>query len=221
MNLKISLGKTIDNQKEVFIDLQKDNVHAIIFSGSTGSGKSTFHHEITKQIIKNNTPGQVSFIFMDFKQVEFSEYKNSDYLHHSIIYKPEEAVVVLKDLMRESEQRFKGIKSSDKAIIVHIEECDIVYFAPDLLEEVWKTIKEQSERNNIYVFFSSSKCSKDVFTANILNNSSLKGVFIPPQSDATEINKYTSLILGSPSDSPLEPWTRIFKLKSGKEIICR
>ena len=221
MNLKISLGKTLDSEKKVYIDLQKDNIHTIVFSGSTGSGKSTFHHEIAKQFIKNNTPKEVGFIFIDFKQVEFSEYKNSDYLCHSIIYKSEEAAVVLKDLIKESGLRFKGIKSSEKAIVVNIEESDIFYSFPTLLEEVWQTIKNQSERNNIYVLFSSSKCSKEVFTAKLLENSSLKGVFISEHSDDTEINKYTALIFGKSSKILPEPWTRIFQLKGGKEIVCR
>lgn len=221
MNLKISIGKTLSSEEEAFLDLQKDKVNTIVFSGSTGSGKSSFHHEITKQLIKNNTPEEVGFIFIDFKQVEFSEYKNSDYLYHSIIYKTEEAAEVLKDLIKESELRFKDLKSSEKAIVVNIEESDILYSFPTLLEEVWQNIKNQSERNNIYVLFSSSKCSKEVFTAKLLDNSTLKGVFISPNSDATEINKYASLILDYIPEMALEPWTRIFKLKSGKEIICR
>jgi Cdc6-like AAA superfamily ATPase len=218
MNLKISIGKALNSEKEVFLDLQKDNVHTIVFSGSTGSGKSTFHHEITKQLIKNNTPKEVGFVFIDFKQVEFSEYKNSDYLYHSIIYKPEEAAVVLKDLIHESELRFKGSKSSEKTIVVNIEESDILYSFPTLLEEVWQAIKEQSEKNNIYVLFSSSKCSNEVFTAKILDSSSLKGVFISPHSDAIEINKYTSLLFGKSSKILPEPWTRIFQLRDGEEI---
>ena len=221
MNLKISLGKALGSKKEVFIDLKRDNIHTIVFSGSTGSGKSTFHHEITKQIINNNTPKEVRFVFIDLKQVEFGRYKNSDYLYHSIIYKPEEAATVLKDLIKESELRFKGLKSSEKAIVVNIEESDIFYSFPKLLEEVWQTIKNHSEKNNIYVLFSSSKCSKEVFTAKLLDNSSLKAVFISKHSNATEINKYNSLILNYSSKILLKPFARIFQLKSGKEIVYR
>lgn len=195
MNLKVSLGKGFDSKKEVSIDLQKDNIHTVVISGSTGSGKSTFHHAITKQIMKNNTPKEVGFIFMDFKRVEFGEYKNSEYLYHSIIYDPKEAVVVLKDLIKESEARFKGVQGSEKAIIVHIEESDIVHFSPNLLEEVFKAIEEQLEGNNIYVFFSSSRVSDIVFTPRLLKYSALKGVFISKHLHTTEINKYVSMIL--------------------------
>lgn len=221
MNLKVSIGKTLDGKEEVFLDLKKDKVNTVVFSGATGSGKSSFHHSVTEEIIKNNTPEQVGFIFIDFKQVEFGKYKNSDYLYHSIIYKPEEAAVVLKDLIKESRLRFKGLKSSEKAIIVHIEESDILYSFPALLEEVWQTIEEQSERNNIYVLFSSSKCSSEVFTTKLLNYSRLKGVFISENSEATEINKYTALVLGNSPKTLPEPWSRLFRRKNEKAIVLR
>lgn len=225
MNLKVSIGKTIDDKKNVYLDLAKDNVHTIVFSGPTGSGKSTFHHSITKQIIENNTPKEVGFIFMDFKRVEFGEYKNSDYLYRPIIYEPREAVKVLKDLIHESEQRFKGVKSSEKAIVVHIEECDLVYFAPDSLVEAWKVIDEQSERNNIYMLFSSSRPSAEVFTPELLNHSNLKGVFIPGDDwykfYPGKVDAYASCMLGHPLKTLAKPWTRIFQLKSEREILCR
>ncbi|PIO01351.1 hypothetical protein COT60_00950 [Candidatus Pacearchaeota archaeon CG09_land_8_20_14_0_10_30_9] len=133
--------------------------------------------------------------------------------------------MVLKDLIYESEQRFKGIKNSKKAIVVHIEECDIVYYAPDLLVEVWKIIDEQSKRNNMYMLFSSSRPSADVFTPELLNHSNLKGWFIPGSDwykyyDG-EINAYASQLLGHLLKTLPKPWTRIFQLKSGKEIVCR
>ncbi len=225
MNLNISIGKALDSEEEIFLDFRKDNINTTVFSGPTGSGKSTFHHSITKQIIKNNTPKEVSFVFMDFKRVEYREYKDSAYLMHPIIYDPKEAKVVLKELIHESEQRYKGINDSQKAIVVHIEECDIVYFAPGLLGEVWKAIEEQSERNNMYMLFSSSKPSADVFTPELLNHSSLKGWFIPGNGwhkyYDNEINAYSSRVLGHLYEGIPEPWTRIFQLKDGKEIICR
>lgn len=226
MNLNISIGKTPNDNNEVFLDLAKDTIHTIVFSGMTGSGKSTFHHNVTKQIMKNNTTEEVGFIFMDFKVVEFGEYKKSSYLQHPIVYDPKEAVTILNDLINESEQRFKSIKDAKKAIIVHIEECDIVYAAPGLLERVWKTIDEQSEKNNIYVFFSSSKVSNDVFTPELLRHTKLRGMFSNASSvdtsfDIEEVNRCASRILGQSLKILPEPWTRIFQLRGGKEIICK
>lgn len=222
MNLNISIGKTVDGRNEVFLDLAKDSVHTIAFSGATGSGKSVFHHSVTKQIMKNNTPEEVGFIFMDFKVVEFGEYKDSAYLNCPIVYDPKEAVKVLRELTHESEQRFNGLKDAKKAIIVHIEECDIVYAAPGLLEKVWKTIDEQSEKNNIYVFFSSSKSTNDVFTPELLSHTKLRGMFVSGDTrfGIEEVNKYASLILGQSLKILPEPWTRIFQLRGEKEIVC-
>lgn len=225
MNLNVSIGKELDSEKEVFLDFAKDHINTVVFSGPTGSGKSTFHHSITKQIIKNNSPKEVGFIFMDFKRVEFYEYKDSEYLNHSIIYEPKEAVKVLEDLINESEQRFIGNKSSEKAIIVHIEESDIFYYNPNILLKVWKTISEQSEKNNIYIFFSTSRPSPDIFTKEFLDCSSLKGVFIPGDEwykfyDG-EIDSYSSNLLGKKWETIPKPWTKIFQLKNEKEIICK
>ena len=224
MNLKILIGKTLDSKKEIFLDLNKDNIHTVIISGPTGSGKSMFHHNIIKQIIRNNTPKEVGFIFMDFKMIEFRQYKDSEYLYNPIIYNPEDAVVVLKNLIKESEQRFRGIKSSKKAIVIHIEECDISYFAPGLLDKVWEAFNKQSSKNNMYVLFSTSRPASNVFTPEIINHSTLKGWFIPGggwyKFYDGEINNYSSRILGHSYEGIPEPWTRIFQFKNREEITC-
>jgi DNA segregation ATPase FtsK/SpoIIIE-like protein len=225
MNLKISMGKSLSDGKDVFLDLQKDNIHTIVISGMTGSGKSTFHHSVTKQLMKKNSPDEVGFVFMDFKRIEFGEYKDSDYLFHPIVYDPEKAVEVFKELVHESDKRFKGVVSPQKAIVVHIEECDIVYHSPGLLDEVWKVIDEQSQRNNMYMFFSSSRPSADVFSELLLDHSSLRGCFVPGGNGYKfyddEMNAYTSWILGHSLRTLPKPWTRIFKFSNGNEIECK
>jgi hypothetical protein len=225
MNLKVSIGKSLMDGSDIFLDLGKEDIHTAAISGLTGSGKSTFHHSITRQIISDNTPNEIGFIFMDFKKVEFGEYKNSDYLLRPIIVDPKEAVTVLKDLVHESEQRFRGINDPQRAIIIHIEECDIMYYAPDALIEAWKAIEEQAKRNNMYMIFSSSRASEEVFSSELLGHANLKGWFVPGSDWVTfydrEVNAYASRILGySPKALP-EPWTRIFQPKGGTEIVCK
>ncbi|MDD4110563.1 MAG: FtsK/SpoIIIE domain-containing protein [Clostridia bacterium] len=224
MNLKISIGKTLDSKKEIFLDLNKDNIHTTIISGPTGSGKTIFNHNIAEQIMSNNTPEEVGFIFMDFKRIEFGEYKDSEYLLHPVIYDIQEAIVVLKNLIQKSEERYAGIDNSKKAIIVQIEECDIVFQAPSLLSEVWTAIDEQSSKNNIYILFSTSRPASSVITPEIIKHSALKGYFIPGDEwyrfyDG-EVNDYSSRILGHSYEGIPKPWTRIFQLKNKKEIIC-
>lgn len=213
----------MDGRNEVFLDLVKENIHTIVFTGRTGSGKSTFTHNIIKQLMRNNTTEEVGFIIMDFKVVEFGEYKDSIYLNYPIIHNPKEAAPVLEALIYLSAQRYKGLIDARGAIIVHIEECDIVCDAPGLLERVWKIIDEQSEKNNIYVFFSSSRCANDVFTPELLRHTKLRGMFVSGDTrfGIEEVSNCASRILGQSLKILPEPWTRIFQLRDGKEIVCK
>ena len=97
MNTKVRLGKT-KPYKCFVIDLEKDSVHNILLTGVTGSGKSTLCHSLLEQLIRQNSPEEVGFVIMDFKRVEYAEYKNSPYLLEPIIYDPD---VGLKALEKE------------------------------------------------------------------------------------------------------------------------
>jgi hypothetical protein len=223
MNLSIMLGKSIGN-KAIVLDLGKDQIHTVVFSGMTGSGKSAFHHRVIQQLMSQNSPEEVGFVLVDFKKVEFGDYQGSPYLIQPVRFELEEAAACLRELVRESSRRFQGKNTSPKTLVVHIEECDIVYHAPGLLEEIWKTVDEQATKNNMHLFFSSSRAAPEVFSMELLQHSDLKGWFVPGSDGYRgyddKIHAYASRIIDRPPDHFPKPWTRIFQFRNGVQIEC-
>ena len=225
MNLSITLGKSFCDNKDIVFDLAKDNIHTVVFSGMTGSGKSAFHHRVIQQLMRQNSPEEVGFVLIDFKKVEFGEYQGSPYLLQPVLFELEEAAACLRGLVRESSRRFHGKITPQKTLVVHIEECDIVYLAPGLLEELWKTVNEQASKNNMHLFFSSSRTEPEVFSRELLQHSDLRGWFVPGGEwyrayDKT-MNAYASRILDRPPSCIPAPWTRIFQPRDGVEVQCK
>jgi hypothetical protein len=224
VNLSITLGKSSINNKDIVLDLGKDNIHTVVFSGMTGSGKSAFHHRVIQQLMRQNSPEEVGFVLIDFKKVEFGEYNGSPYLLQPVLFEIEEAAVSLRGLVRESSRRSQGKIAFPTTLVVHIEECDIVYHAPGLLEELWKAVDEQSSKNNMHLFFSSSRTSPEVFSRELLQHTDVKGWFVPGgdwyRGYDDKMNAYASQILDYPPDHFPKPWTRIFQLRNGVEIEC-
>lgn len=159
VNLNLYFGKDLEG-KDVYIDLEKENIHSIFLTGSTGTGKSILHYYLYKQLVENNSPKDFGFVFMDMIRVEFAGW-DSPFLHLPVINKPEEAIKVLEKL-----SGYKG----DKKIFVHIEECDMAVQYPGSFEEAWEKIHKNK---NIYIIFSTSRPSVDVFTQNIRKNTDM------------------------------------------------
>lgn len=175
MNLKINAGKDTKG-KDIFIDLQKENLHTIILTGSTGSGKSIFHYSMYKQLIEQNSSTELGFVFMDMTQVDFAGWF-SPYLYLPIILWTEQALNALEMLANESELRAQGKSDNKRAIVIHIEECDMMALDSHRFEQAWLSIEKHKDKGNMYIVFSTSRPSPDVFTKTILKNTDLKVVF--------------------------------------------
>lgn len=159
VNLNLNFGKDIKG-KEIYIDLQKENIHTIFLTGSTGTGKGILHFFLYKQLIENNSPSELGFVFMDMIRVEFVGWK-TPFLHMPVIVNTEEALKALEKL---------GDYKGEKKIFVHIEECDMAVQFPGSFEEAWEKIHKNK---NIYIIFSTSRPSSDVFTKSIKKNSDM------------------------------------------------
>ncbi|MFH0767414.1 MAG: FtsK/SpoIIIE domain-containing protein [Bacillota bacterium] len=176
MNMKIYAGKDIDG-KDCFIDLEKDNLHTVILTGTTGSGKSIFHYSMYKQLIEQNSSDELGFVFMDMTQVDFAGWY-SPYLYLPIILWTEQALNALELLAKESELRARGKSDNKRAIVIHIEECDMMALDSHRFEQAWLSIEKHKDKNNMYIVFSTSRPSPDVLTETILKNTDLKVVFV-------------------------------------------
>jgi len=175
MKSNIYIGKD-EKGKEFFINLEKDKMHTILLVGETGSGKSIFHYSLYMQLMEQNSPEELGFVFLDMTRVDFDNWK-SDYLYLPPIVDAEKALNTLELLGNESIQRAKGKSKREKAIFIHIEECDMVYYDPARFQKAWLNIAKHRNVNNMYLVFSTSRPSPDVLTKTILNETDLKVVF--------------------------------------------
>lgn len=176
MNSNIRVGRDIQ-ENEIFLNLQRENLHSVILTGSTGSGKSIFHYYLYKQLIEQNLPEELGFVFMDMTRVDFSTWK-TPYLYMPPIVDVNEALKQFEQLGDESIRRSQGISDTKRAIVIHIEEYDMITVDKVKFERAWLNITENKNKNNMYVVFSTSRPSSDVFTKTVLDNTDLKIVFI-------------------------------------------
>lgn len=208
--MKIYTGKDMEG-KDFYLDLEKENLHTIFLAGATGSGKSIFHYSMYKQLMEQNTPDELGFVFMDMTQVDFAGWF-SPYLYLPIILWTEQALNALEMLANESELRVQGKSDNKRTIVIHIEECDMMALDSHRFEQAWLSIAKHKDKNNMYIVFSTSRPSTDVFTEIIRKNTDLKVVFTL----STERDSMT--ILGKSLAEKLEPWQKIL-VYNNKEIV--
>ena len=73
MNANIYIGRDQEGE-QVFIDFNKENICSIILTGVSGSGKSIFHASLYHQLLQQNTPVQLGFVFMDMTKIYFGSF---------------------------------------------------------------------------------------------------------------------------------------------------
>lgn len=202
MNLKVNLG--IDNQDQrVDLDFKQENIHFVILTGTTGSGKSIFHYHLYRELMEHNTPDEIGFIFFDMTQVDFYGWKESPYVI-DIEFDYKKALDKLENLPISTE--------SKKAIFIHIEECDMVVNSP---EEFEKALKSALTKENVYIVFSTSRPSPDVLTPTVRKLADLKVVF----NLASEVD--SELVLGeSLAENFTDPGQRVLVFRD-KKVICK
>jgi DNA segregation ATPase FtsK/SpoIIIE, S-DNA-T family len=115
--LPIAMGKAISG--EVYVDDLAKMPHLLI-AGSTGSGKSVGINTIITSIIYRMHPSDVKFVIIDPKKIELSLFKKlrnhylavSPDLNEEIITEPNNAVLVLKSVELEMENRYNRLASA-------------------------------------------------------------------------------------------------------------
>jgi DNA segregation ATPase FtsK/SpoIIIE, S-DNA-T family len=123
MELPIALGKTING--DVYItDLSK--MPHLLIAGSTGSGKSVGINMIISSLLYAKEPNEVKLIMIDPKKIELSFYNKlrkhylavSPDLDEEIITIPQNAVLLLKSVEFEMEQRYDKLAKAGVRNIV-------------------------------------------------------------------------------------------------------
>jgi S-DNA-T family DNA segregation ATPase FtsK/SpoIIIE len=121
--LPMAFGKTISGDAYV-TDLSK--MPHLLIAGSTGSGKSVGINMIVASLLYAKDPADVKFIMIDPKKIELSFYNKlrkhylavSPDLEEEIITTPQNAVLLLKSVEYEMEQRYDKLAKAGVRNIV-------------------------------------------------------------------------------------------------------
>lgn len=116
--LPLALGSTINN--DVFIEDLAEMPHLLV-AGATGQGKSVGLNCIIASLLYKKHPGELKFVLIDPKRVEFSLYNNLE--HHflaklpdddkAIVTEPSKALSVLQSLCIEMDARYDLLESAE------------------------------------------------------------------------------------------------------------
>lgn len=94
-------------------DVNKGHYHAFVI-GETGSGKSRFLHDVIINMIGKYSPEDVELYLMDFKGVEFNDYKDIKHSRVVLVDRADERITyeVIRELKEKMEERQRVLASS-------------------------------------------------------------------------------------------------------------
>ncbi len=102
--LPLALGKTIGGEP-VVADLSR--MPHLLIAGTTGSGKSVAINTMILSLCYRLTPKEVKLILIDPKMLELSSYDGIPHLLSPVVTDPKKAIVALKWVVREMEDRYR------------------------------------------------------------------------------------------------------------------
>jgi S-DNA-T family DNA segregation ATPase FtsK/SpoIIIE len=83
----------------------------LLIAGSTGTGKSVALNALIASILYKATPEEVKIVLIDPKRLEFALYEDVPHLLCPVINDPKKAHVVLMDIVKKMEERYKKLQS--------------------------------------------------------------------------------------------------------------
>ena len=107
-SLPLALGKDIGGQA-IMGDLAK--MPHLLVAGTTGSGKSVAVNTMILSLVYALSPEQVRFIMIDPKILELSVYDGIPHLLSPVVTDPKKAVVALKWVVQEMNQRYQSMST--------------------------------------------------------------------------------------------------------------
>ncbi|MEM6308287.1 MAG: FtsK/SpoIIIE domain-containing protein, partial [Pseudomonadota bacterium] len=115
MKLPLALGKDIGGQP-IIANLAK--MPHLLIAGTTGSGKSVAINTMILSLLYRLTPDQCRLIMIDPKMLELSVYDGIPHLLSPVVTDPKKAVVALKWVVGEMEDRYRkmskmGVRNID------------------------------------------------------------------------------------------------------------
>ena len=104
--LALVLGKDIGGAP-VIVDLAR--MPHLLIAGTTGSGKSVAINTMILSLLYRLTPETCKFIMIDPKMLELSVYDGIPHLLSPVVTEPRKAIVALKWVVREMEDRYRAM----------------------------------------------------------------------------------------------------------------
>lgn len=104
LKLPIALGKDIAG-RPISVDLSR--MPHLLVAGTTGSGKSVAINTMILSLVYRLSPDQCKFIMIDPKMLELSVYDGIPHLLAPVVTEPRKAVVALKWVVKEMENRYR------------------------------------------------------------------------------------------------------------------
>jgi len=104
--LALVLGKDIGGSP-VIVDLAR--MPHLLIAGTTGSGKSVAINTMILSLLYRLTPDTCKFIMIDPKMLELSVYDGIPHLISPVVTEPRKAIVALKWVVREMEDRYRAM----------------------------------------------------------------------------------------------------------------
>ncbi len=82
----------------------------LLMAGATGTGKSVSLNAMIMSMLFKATPRDVRFVMIDLKMLELSLYEDLPQLLVPVVTDPKKAVIVLKNLVEQMDQRYRLLK---------------------------------------------------------------------------------------------------------------
>jgi len=105
--LTLALGKDSAGNP-VVADLAR--MPHLLLAGATGTGKSVCLNAMIMSILFKSSPRDVRFVMIDLKMLELSLYEDLPHLLVPVVTDPKKAVVVLKNLIDQMDERYRLLK---------------------------------------------------------------------------------------------------------------
>ena len=108
LSLPLALGKDIGGDP-VIADLAR--MPHLLIGGTTGSGKSVAVNTMILSLLYRLPPDRCRFIMIDPKMLELSVYQDIPHLLTPVVTEPRKAIVALKWVVREMEDRYRAMSA--------------------------------------------------------------------------------------------------------------
>jgi S-DNA-T family DNA segregation ATPase FtsK/SpoIIIE len=182
-NLNIKLGK--DSEGNYFsYDIAR--MGHLLIGGEFGTDKTQFLNNTIKQLIENNTPDEIKFIFSDCQKLDLINYSSIQYMLAPVITEPQSVIGMFRGLDAEQERRMglllkEKLRTTDdynekyqsnvlpRTVIVINELADISH-EYSKVEKIIVKILQYSKYSGIHLILATQVSGREVLTAMIKAN---------------------------------------------------